>query len=236
MKGIVFFDMEGTLLRKAYHLDDGKVAPSAWTLLAEALGEECLAEENKTKDIWISGGYESYLEWMQSSTIIHKKYGLHRDLFYRIINSVELTKNTQLAIKRIKELNFKTVLISGGFKALADRVQVELEIDHSFSACEYFFDKESGLLRHMNLLPTDEAGKADFMHLMCREYKISPSNCAFVGDGMNDIHLAQQVGYSISFNGQKKLKDVASAHISQKTGEEDFMPVFDLINSWHSIQ
>ena len=37
---IVFFDMEGTLLTKAEHLNDGKVAPSAWTALAEKMGED----------------------------------------------------------------------------------------------------------------------------------------------------------------------------------------------------
>jgi phosphoserine phosphatase len=34
---IVFLAMDGTLLLKKYRLDEGKAAPSAWTVLAEAL-------------------------------------------------------------------------------------------------------------------------------------------------------------------------------------------------------
>lgn len=46
---IIFLDMEGTLLKKEYRLDDGLVAPSAWTLLAERLGRDCLRDEQDTK-------------------------------------------------------------------------------------------------------------------------------------------------------------------------------------------
>ena len=52
---IVFMDLEGTLLQKAIHLDDGRVAPSAWTLLAERLGPDALREEEATKDRWLKG-------------------------------------------------------------------------------------------------------------------------------------------------------------------------------------
>ena len=62
---IVFLDMEGTLLQKECRLDDGRVAPSAWTVLAEALGEECLAAENATKVSWLANQYSGYLEWMR---------------------------------------------------------------------------------------------------------------------------------------------------------------------------
>ena len=38
---IWFFDMEGTLLQKDFALDNGKVAPSAWIVLAKLISEEC---------------------------------------------------------------------------------------------------------------------------------------------------------------------------------------------------
>ncbi len=62
---LIVMDLERTLLTKAVHLDDSKVAPSAWTLLAERLGPEALKEENVSKDRWKNGGYNSYIGWMQ---------------------------------------------------------------------------------------------------------------------------------------------------------------------------
>src|SRR5438105_3131872 len=227
---IVFLDMEGTLLRKEYRLDDGKVAPSAWTVLAEALGPECLAAENATKTRWVAKGYSGYLEWMRDTIRIHKQFGLTERIFREVIDSVSLMPNVDAALQRIHAAGAVTCVVTGGFKALADRVQRRLRIHHAFAACEYFFDPGTGLIDHFNLLPADEAGKVDFMNLTCREYGVDPRECAFVGDGMNDVHLARAVGFSIAFNAQPDLIAVATTSINQNSGAEDFLIVADLLD------
>lgn len=228
---IVFLDMEGTLLQKEYRLDDGIVAPSAWTLLADRLGAECLAEENQTKIDWRAEKYSGYMEWMRRTVEIHQKYGLTRDLFLEVIDSVQFTRNVDEALERIHSWGSITVLVTGGFKALADRVQRRLRLHHSLAACEYFFDPETKRIDHVNLLPADEVGKLDFMRLICREYAIDPRGCAFVGDGMNDVHLAEQVGFSVAFNAQPELCRVATSCITQPAGEEDFLAVAERLES-----
>jgi phosphoserine phosphatase len=231
---IVFLDMEGTLLQKEYRLDDGMVAPSAWTVLAEALGEECLAEENATKVQWLMNRYSGYLEWMRKTIEIHQRFGLTEGIFTEVINSVPFMPGVESALQRIHQHGAVSVVVTGGFKALADRVQRRLRINHSFAACEYFFDIETGLIEHFNLLPADEAGKVDFMRFTCREYGVDPKDCAFVGDGKNDVHLAQAVGYSIAFNAQQELCAVATEAISQPHGAEDFRIVADVLECSYS--
>lgn len=226
---IVFFDMEGTLLGKEYRLDDGIVAPSAWTLLAERLGPGCLAAEQQTKLHWKAGKYSNYIEWMRATVEIHRQFGLTESLFRSVTDSVAFTPNVQAAVERIRSWGSKTVVISGGFKALSDRVQRALRIDHAFAACEYFFDEESGQIDHFNLLPADEVGKVDFMRLMCREYGVQSTDCAFVGDGMNDVHLAREVGFSVAFNAQPELVAASTASIAQLAGAEDFIAVANLL-------
>lgn len=226
---IVFLDMEGTLLKKEYRLDDGKVAPSAWTLLAEALGPECLEAENATKTRWIAKGYSGYLEWMRDTIEIHKRFGLTERTFTEVIQSVPFVPNVEVALRRIHAAGAVTCVVTGGFKALADRVQKRLRMHHAFAACEYFFDTGTGLIDHFNLLPADEEGKVDFMNLICREYGVDPARCAFVGDGMNDVHLARAVGFSIAFNAQPELIAVATTAVTQDTGAEDFSVVADLL-------
>ncbi len=229
---IVFFDMEGTLLKKEYRLDNGLVAPSAWTLLAERLGPECFAEEEETKKHWVARTkYPSYLDWMQDTVDLHRRFNLTQAIFDEVVNSVGFVPGADKAIARIHAAGAKSVLITGGFKALADRVQSRLRIHHAFAGCEYFFDQLTGYVDHVNLLPADEMGKVDFMRLMCREYSVNPADCVFVGDGKNDCALAQAVGLSIAFNAQAELIKVATTSVSQPKGSEDFQAVADCIEN-----
>ena len=222
---------EGTLLQKAYHLDDGTVAPSAWTVLAEALGKECLDAENETKRRWNAKEYPCYLDWMSATIDLHKRYGLTEEIFRKVVDSVKFMPNSNEALQMIHGWGSVSVLITGGFKALADRVQREMRIHHAFAACEYFFSSETGAIDHFNLLPADEQGKVDFMNLMCREYRVDPKDCAFVGDGKNDVPLARAVGFSVAFNAQTELEQAATVVISQPQGKEDFMAVVDSLSS-----
>lgn len=227
--GLIFLDLEGTLLEKEYRLDNGKVAPSAWTLLAEALGPDCFREEEATKDRWNSGGYASYVEWMRDTIRIHKKYGLKSHTFYEIMNSVKFMPGAKESLHKLRKCGMVTAIITGGFKALADRVQRAFKIDHALSGCEYFFNSKTEEIEHFNLLPSDEEGKADFMVSLGKEHGISPSNCVFVGDGKNDVHLARAVGFSIAFNAQEELKRVCNVSIDQLKGYEDFTEVARII-------
>jgi phosphoserine phosphatase len=221
---LVFFDMEGTLFKKAYRDSSGNTSPSAWTLLAEHLGSEALREENETKRKWNNGEYSGYVEWMEDTIRIHKKYGLTRDFYDKVMSSVEYHDGVFEFFEELKKRGIKTGLISGGFKSQADRALMDLKIDHAFVACEYLWD-EKGTLVHYNLLPVDYEGKVDFMKLIMKEHGQNPEDCAFVGDGRNDIPFAKAVGRSISFNGAKELEEVCTYSVRQEEGKEDFRAI-----------
>ena len=222
---IVFMDLEGTVFLKDYRLDNGKVAPSAWTLLADRISPDCLAEEEDTKDRWNRGQYPGYVEWMRDTIRIHDKHGLTQHVFDEVVNSVRFTPFIQEAVAEFRQNAAITAIISGGFKALADRAQRELKVDHALSACEYFFDGNTGRIHHFNLLPSDEEGKVGFMKLIAKEHGIDLEDCVFVGDGKNDVGPACAVGFSIAFNAQQELKRFASKVIDQPEGEENFSAV-----------
>jgi phosphoserine phosphatase len=233
---LIFFDLEGTLLQKNYQFDNGKVAPSAWTVLAASMGKECLEEEERTKERWINNKYPGYVEWMRDTIRIHKKFGLRQDLFDRVMRSVALMPGAREAFEQFRAKGAITVVISGGFKALADRVQRELKIDHALAACEYFFHQESGEIEHFNLLPSDEKGKVQFMRLIALEHGIKEKNCVFVGDGKNDVPLAKEVGFSIAFNAQDELQNVATVTINQGQGAEDLREVARVIEEQFCVK
>ncbi|NQD85444.1 HAD family hydrolase [Enterobacter hormaechei] len=212
---ICFFDMEGTLLEKNLSLDNGKVAPSAWTVLAKEISEACYIEEEKTKDLWLTNKYISYTQWMKETVEIQIKHGMNKTHLQTVLSQAKLQKGAVELINFLKKKGYLTVLISGGFKELADLTQRKLKIDHAYSACEYFFN-EYGSVEHFNLLPTDEEGKLVFMKHLASEYNSELESCIFVGDGKNDVFIAKNVGTSIAFNAQKELKDVATYIIDQE--------------------
>ena len=173
---LIIFDVEGTIVRQHYEYDKYKninVAPSMWTKIAEHLGKKALKEEEKTKEKWTSGKYRGYVEWMEDTIKIHQKYGLTKKFFNKLLKKfVHYYPGVKETFKELRKRGIRTVLISGGFKNEADKVQQDLKIDHSFAACEYFWDKK-GKLIHWNLLPCDYEGKLDFMRLIMKEHKLS---------------------------------------------------------------
>jgi len=229
-QGALFLDLEGTLLKKAHHLDTGEVAPSAWALVAHTLGGGVYEEELETQKKWKSGEYAGYVEWMEATIAIHQRHNLTKDQFTEILDSVELMDGANELALWAKDRNIVMSIVTGGFKHLSDRVQKVLKIEHAFAACEYFFDEGDGMISAWNLLPSDERGKIRFMDLVLEEHKISRDNAVFIGDGINDRHVAEHAAMSIAFCAQKELREVASHCID----EEDLSKAIPLLEAHFS--
>ncbi|MCF7861413.1 HAD-IB family phosphatase [Candidatus Woesearchaeota archaeon] len=216
--------MEGTIFKKLYKDSKGNTAPSAWTLVAEHLGKQALIEEDATKDKWNNDQYEGYVEWMEDTIKIHKKHDLTKDFFDNIMASIKYHRGVKSSFREIHRRGIRTALVSGGFKAQADRALRDLKIHHAFAACEYLWD-DSGKLVHWNLLPCDYEGKLDFMRLIMKEHGLTEKDCAFVGDGRNDVPFAKAVGLSIAFNAASELKRV-STHVVDSDNFRDILKYF----------
>jgi phosphoserine phosphatase len=221
---LIFFDMEGTIFKKLSKSSFGNTTPSAWSAISRHLGQKAVQEEEKTKEKWTNGEYKGYVEWMEDTISIHKKYGLTKIFFEKVMNSVNYNKGVKETFEVLNKKGYITAVITGGFKAEADRAQIDLKIDHSFAACEYFWDSK-GKVIHWNLLPCDYEGKVKFMKLIMEEHGLKKQECAFVGDGKNDVFLAKEVGLSIAFNAPQKLQKVSTWSINQKQGQEDFRAI-----------
>lgn len=210
---LIFFDMEGVIFETGIKTTNGNVAASIWSIITRSLGAH--EEDKKGEEIWNANGFKSHTEWMKYAIGIHKKYNLKMKDFYNIINQVQYVNGVKETLQLLKQKGYITAMITGGFKNLANRAIRDLKIDHTFAACEYFFDGKTGELSFWNLLPCDYEGKVDFMRLLMREYGLKKEECAFVGDGVNDIPLAKEVGLSIAFNAREELQKVCTDSINQ---------------------
>jgi len=213
---LIFFDMEGPIFESGVVETRAKVSASLWTALAEHLGPKCLAEEDKTKQKWMKGKYRNYFEWMEDTLKIYQKYGLDQQFFNKVIKNAKYVSGVKETIKELRRRGYAIAMVTGGFKNLANRAVVELGIHHVYAAAELFFDEKTKKLASWNLLPTDYERKVDFMRVMMEEHGFTKEECAFVGDGVNDIPLAKAAGFSIAFNGRKELQAVADVAVNQR--------------------
>ena len=67
------------------------------------------------------------------------------------------------------------------------------------------------------LIPCDFQGKVDYFNKQAKELNLVPSECAYVGDEVNDIPIFGKAGLSIAFNCHKEqVKKAAHVVIDKK--------------------
>lgn len=216
---MVFFDMEGTLIYNRDTKGDG----SLWGRIPQALSPEAVAEDERLYAKWDNGGYRNYVAWCDESMEAFKKYGLTKKLFRELLDEAVVRDGVEETIRALHERGIETAIISGGFHQQAARFQLALNIRHAFAAVQVYWNQD-GTIAGWNSLPGDNAGKIEFMELMRKEYGFTKEECAFVGNGKNDVYIAQHAGASFAVpDAHQKLKDVATHTL------EDFRDILKLI-------
>ncbi|AJQ93078.1 HAD family hydrolase [Gynuella sunshinyii] len=214
---LLFLDMEGTIYAKQHvRMSDGEISDhnSLWSRLMKELGENAISDNEKTIEKWENGVYKSYLEWCDESVRNLARHGLTKELFQEIMYSIDYNPEVKETISEVHRRGIKTAIISGGFAHQTKRAQVDLKINHACSAVEIFWD-EQGKPSHWNIFPSDFEGKVDYVKLLSREYKLSLTECAFIGDGKNDVQIAKEVSVSFAYQAHEQLKKNATYTIDR---------------------
>lgn len=208
-------DVEGTIFKAKYRIEGTDFASTMWQPLAQRLGDPAIEEEKETHRKWDNNEYSSYLEWVEDTIRIHRKYGLHRDVFNTLIEEAEYNDGVRNFFANLDRTKYTPVLVSGGFQELVRRAQKELNIKYGFGACEYHFDESDGRLANHSLTPCDFDGKYDYVKTLFGVYKLKAhQDWVFVGDGKNDVHIAQKAPRSFGINAHPELAKVVSSVIN----------------------
>jgi phosphoserine phosphatase len=143
-------------------------------------------------------------------------------------NALEVADNirpmpgAEKLMKELKSLGFRTVLISGGFTIIAQRIAMLLDIDY-FYANELVVD--DGMLTGDVRGPlTRQNSKKEVLEEICNSLKISPRDCIAVGDGSNDLCWVGVVGTFIAFNAKPVVQKAADVVVDGKN-MESLIPV-----------
>lgn len=246
---LAVFDMEGTLFKRSYRFDfikerhefeenwknlcdchgENKLETmkfsSAWTLLCDLLGPEASKKNQVNWEKWRDRGYPGYSEWVIDTIKIHKDHGLTKELFDAFVcESSVYFQGVSETFQALQAQGIVIALVSGGLKAMADRVALDFGLEHCFSSAEYFWNPD-GTIRHWNCQPSDFIHKKRLVKLLLHDLGISKEQAVFIGDGGNDREVAQYVGYSIGFNPKQYHEFFWDTFIKQDALHEDLRAV-----------
>lgn len=212
---LVVFDMDGVLVDvEDYNEGEKKIAVSTWQVVFDKIG--IYHEHKRLKEMFIAGKFPSYTEWTDEACKVLQKHGLTKEKFCEIINNRPLINGAKETLIELKNRGYKTAVITGSFQALAERTKNKLGLDFVISHCDLVFD-ENGNLKEWKLIPCDFEGKAEYFHKLIKELNLSPSECVYIGDEINDILIFKEAGLSVAFNCFKEeVKKVANIVIDKK--------------------
>jgi len=218
---LAVFDLEGTLIRNSYR---GNGFPSIWKVLCNFCGPEAKAKDLTNTKKFIDSGYPGYIYWVMDTIKILKEHNLKQAGFESIIRALEYYPGVAETMAELRRAGIRVAIISGGLKALADRVAIDHGIEHVFASAEFHWNSD-GTMLHWNAMPTDFKHKSSLLEMLCHDLKIDRNECAFIGDGRNDKDVAGFAGLSIGFNPHIELRDVASVIIEQEKRKEDLSAI-----------
>ena len=199
---LVAFDLDGTLV--AHH-------EPIWKTLHEACGSDPLRRKRVVKAAL--AGEISYEEWFEHDLAMLKDAGTCLEDVERVVGSLGAVPGAEELVRELQAAGAKVVVISGGIERVVSRVFPELVFD-AVLINRLRFGPKGALIGGM-ATPYDREHKVDGLHHLAERFGVAMSDTAFVGDGPNDVAVAQAAAPSIAWGAaDSRLIEVATHHVS----------------------
>ncbi|HEX54991.1 MAG: phosphoserine phosphatase SerB [Candidatus Altiarchaeales archaeon] len=194
---LIAFDLDGVLV-------DGL---GSWRELHRALGTEERAMANYKA---FYSGEIDFAEWARRDVELWK--GVSAERINEILRRIPLMNGAEETLARLNG-KYKTAIISGGIQQLADIVKDKLGIDYAIGNRLIFRDgRVSGIKNYVDL-----HSKGEILRKIAEMNGISTTNCAVIGDYLNDIPMFRVAGFRIAFNPKdEEIKRYADEIIYEK--------------------
>ncbi|AAL82045.1 phosphoserine phosphatase [Pyrococcus furiosus DSM 3638] len=190
MKGLIAFDLEGTLTDMI-----------SWEILHEKFGT---CDKARVHTSLFLSGKITYHEWAEMDVRLWK--GRRREEVEEAFSQVTLKPYARELFEWLKKNNFKTAIISGGLMCLARKVGEKLGVDF-IVANELKFDSQGRIEGVIVRVTFDNKGEI----LRQLKQKVNPNVTIAVGDWKNDKSMFEEADISISLgdiDGDYKARDL----------------------------
>lgn len=138
--------------------------------------------------------------------------GLDESVLEKIAARLQLNEGAENLIKNLKQLGYKTAILSGGFSYFGRYLQSKLGIDYVYSnELEIIDGKVTGRVKGEIV---NGAKKAELLKEIAAKENIRLEQIIAVGDGANDLPMLNTAGLGIAFRAKPLVKASAKQAIS----------------------
>ena len=210
-KKLLISDMDGTIIENET-LND----------IANFLGKG--DQVKKITDLGLKGrlDFSTSLE-----TRVHLLKGLRLSSLEEAKRIVTFKKGAKKLFKVLKENNFTTVLVSGGFKPITTYVQKYLSMDYEYSNTfgvigDLFDGTTNGPIINANY-------KEKIVNKLLKKLNLNKNQIVGIGDAANDMNMLLSVGLPIAF----KAQEIVKANFENQINNTDLTSVLYFLGIKH---
>lgn len=129
-----------------------------------------------------------------------------------VARDIVLTPGARTTIRTLKQMGYRTAVVSGGFIQVLEPMAEELELDYVRANTLEIVDGK--LTGEVIGKVVDRRAKAEFLAEFAADSGLRMSQTVAVGDGANDIDMITQAGLGVAFNAKPALREVADTAVT----------------------
>ena len=158
---------------------------------------------------------------------VHLLKGLRLSSLEEAKRIITFKKGAKKLFRVLKDNNFTTVLVSGGFKPITSYVQNYLKIDHEYSNSfgvigDLFDGTTNGPIINANY-------KEKIVNNLIKKLNLKKNQIVGIGDAANDMNMLLSVGLPIAFEAQ----DIVKANFDNQINNTDLASVLYFLGIKH---
>jgi phosphoserine phosphatase len=212
---LVCFDLDGTLIDKTVYI---------WSTLHQHFGSDPARRQQASDDF--HAGRISYRQWFETDLELLRERGANRSGILEALSQLKPVCGAHETLQILKQRGYRLGIISGSLDIVIETFFADVFFDHVLIN-KLRFDQAGGIAGG-DPTPFDMDHKADGLAEVARREGISLSQCAFVGDNVNDLSVMKVAGFSIGvFIKDPKVAQVADVVLRLKD-LRDILPLFPL--------
>ena len=127
---------------------------------------------------------------------------------------LKLNPGAEDLVAGLKSRQIKMALVSGGFTFFTERLKTRLDLDYTLANV---LAKEGGRLQgHVEGDIIGAEAKAEFLHQLCAELKITPQQVIAMGDGANDLQMLGIAGLGVAYHAKPAVRAQADVTLQYR--------------------